>query len=467
MGGVALDGGATGESQATPDESYGHILSLSREALALPAWCFTAGVTGSACSDLIASVSSTWEKAVASQDAERIEHCIELLAAVLPEEARHGYARVPTEIAASWVRHFPRVLWSFKHENLAASQRVLAVLHEVAAQNPPGSPLADVLTACETELGVLFFMVPPVGSPEGVKSRPGPFARLPFACQTSAVRLVGVLPTLTQPTMRALAKMCLDVDRVNEELPVIAIETMQTNVLAAPLELTVSFYATLLVGSSGVKFLDKSSKRKEANVEAKAWCIADRVAPSAAAALVALSDADAPWTGLSLATATLQHVWKTRVDKGDVDGATRTSSGFAALVACATDFAESVSVDDIDDEAITGAVPKMFAWFVMHAESGKGVDVDVAWRAMRAPSMRRLVPAVARAVADASTSSSDACDRAAMFTTALIQSDFIRGRESELKESVRALRRAGETFTSKRAQGLGVTWKVAFGVDLE
>ena len=72
-----------------------------------------------------------------------------------------------------------------------------------------------------------------------------------------------------------------------------------------------------------------------------------------------------------------------------------------------------------------------------------------------------------RAVVDASTSSSDACDRAAMFTTALIQSDFIRGRESELKESVRALRRAGETFTSKRAQGLGVTWKVAFGVDLE
>ena len=160
-------------------------------------------------------------------------------------------------------------------------------------------------------------------------------------------------------------------------------------------------------------------------------------------------------------------MWKTRVDKGDVDGATRTSSGFAALVACATDFAESVSVDDIDDEAITGAVPEMFAWFVMHAESGKGVDVDVAWRAMRAPSMRRLVPAVARAVVDASTSSSDACDRAAMFTTALIQSDFIRGRESELKESVRALRRAGETFTSKRAQGLGVTWKVAFGVDLE
>ena len=75
--------------------------------------------------------------------------------------------------------------------------------------------------------------------------------------------------------------------------------------------------------------------------------------------------------------------------------------------------------------------------------------------------------AFARAVVDASTSSSDACDRAAMFTTALIQSDFIRGRESELKESVRALRRAGETFTSKRAQGLGVTWKVAFGVDLE
>ena len=115
-------------------------------------------------------------------------------------------------------------------------------------------------------------------------ARPGPFARLPFACQTSAVRLVGVLPTLTQPTIRALTKMCLDVDRVNEELSVIAIETMQTNELAAPLELTVSFYTTLLIGSSGVKFLDKSSKRKDADVEAKAWCIARRVAPRAAAA---------------------------------------------------------------------------------------------------------------------------------------------------------------------------------------
>lgn len=467
LGGVVLDGGATGESQATPDESYGHILALAREALALPAWCFTAGITGSACSDLIASVSNTWEKAVASQDAVRIEHCIELLATVLPEEARHGYARVPMEIAASWVRCFPRVLWSFKHEKPVASQRVLALLHEVAAQNPPGSPLADVLTACETELGVLFFMVPPVGSPESVKSRPGPFARLPFACQTSAVRLVGVLPTLTQPTIRALTKMCLDVDRVNEELSVIAIETMQTNELAAPLELTVSFYTTLLIGSSGVGFLDKSSKRKDADVEAKAWCIARRVAPRAAAALVALSDADAPWMALSFATAALQQMWTTRVDKGDVDGATRTASGFAALVACATDFAESVSVDDIDDDEIAGAVPKMFAWFVMHAESGKGVDVDVAWRAMRAPSMHRLVPAVARAVADASTSSSDACDRAATFTTALIQSDFIRGLESELKESVRALQLAGERFKSKRAQGLGVAWKVAFGVGLE
>ena len=64
---------------------------------------------------------------------------------------------------------------------------------------------------------------------------------------------------------------------------------------------------------------------------------------------------------------------------------------------------------------------------------------------------------VASAVADASTSSSDARDRAAMFTTALIQSDFIRGRESELKESVRALRRGAKRLhrSARRTRGRG------------
>jgi pre-rRNA-processing protein IPI1 len=467
--GSALDGGAMGEDVPTPDEAYGDVLALAGDALVLPAWCFSASVMGSACADLLVAVTETWERAVAEEDIERITQCVALLTDTLPEEARQGYFRVPVETAAGWVRHIPRVLWAFKHENPVATQKLLSLLHDIAARNPPGSPLADVLSACEAEMAVLYFMIPPVGSPEGAKSRPGPFARLPFASQCAAVRLVGVLPTLTQPMIRALVKMCLDVDRVNEELCVIAIEAMQANALAAPLELTMSFYATLLVGAAGVEFLDKSSKRDVAAVEEKSWSIARRANPSAAAALVAFSDADAPWTGASLASTTLKNMWSCRVEKGDVNGATRTASGFVSLVACAAEFAQSVSKQSIDDDIVSGAIPDMFAWFILRVEDGKGVDVDVAWRALRAAPSTTSGP-VARAVVASSKASVALTDRALVFVRALITettAGLIEIPKDELRDVVRAMQRNASALNAneatKRARALDVHWNVAFG----
>ena len=470
--GVALDGGAMGEDVPTPDDAYGDVLALARDALTLPAWCFSASITGSACADLLVAVTETWERAVADEDIERITQCVALLTETLPEEARQGYFRVPIETAAGWVRHIPRVLWAFKHENPSATQKLLSLLHDVAARNPPGSPLADVLSTCEAEMAVLFFMVPPAGSPEGAKSRPGPFARLPFPSQCAAVRLVGVLPTLTPPMIRALAKMCLDVDRVNEELCVIAIEAMQANALAAPLELTMSFYATLLVGAAGVKFLDKSSKRDVATVEQKSWLIARRAIPSAAAALVALSDADAPWTGASLASVTLKHMWSSRVEKGDVDGATRTASGFVALIASTAEFARSVSGQSgqsIDDDNVSGAIPEMFAWFILRAEDGDGIDVDVAWRALRAAPSTTPGP-VASAVVASSESSAALTDRALAFVSKLITetaAGSIEISKDELRDVVRSIQNKASALeaneSTKRARALDVHWNVAFG----
>lgn len=466
--GVVLDGGAMGESMQTPEEAYGAGLELAREALSLPAWCFSASILGASCGDLIDAVSTTWNAAVSDENTERVAQCVELLTATLPEEARQGYARIPIDAVAGWVRHIPRVLWSFKHENPSATDALLSLLHDVAARNPPGSPLAEVLSACESEMAVLFFMVPPAGSPEGAKSRPGPFARLPFPIQCSAIRLIGVLPTLTPATVRAIAKMCLDVDRVHEELPVIAVESLQTNPVAAPLELTVSFYATLLVGAPGVKFLEKSSKRDVEETEAKAWLVSHRVAPAAAAALVSLSDADAPWTGASLACGTLRTVWSSRVEKGDFSGATRTASGFVTLFAGSAEFAQSVSQSALDDEDLATAVSLMFAWFFVHASPGKGVDVDVAWRALRLDPMAPFVGSIARSVADVSAASVTAAERAIDFASKLLRSDFIRSIECEMdmRDAVRAIQSSVRSLevgdVDRKAKALDASLNVAF-----
>ena len=150
----------------------------------------------------------------------------------------------------------------------------------------------------------------------------------------------------------------------------IAIETMQTNVLA-PLELTVSFYATL-VGSSGVKFLDKSSKRR-GDVEPGRGA-SPIVSPPCGGG--SRSERRRRTVDGTTATATLQHVWKTRVDKGDVDGGEPGAVSRRSWRAPPTLLNLCPSMTSTT--GITGAVPEMFAWFVMHAESGKGVDVDVA-----------------------------------------------------------------------------------------
>lgn len=468
--GVVLDGGAMGESMQTPKEAYGVILELAREALTLPSWCFSAGISGAGCGDLIDAVTMTWNAAVSEENTERVAQCVELLTATLPEEARQGYARIPIEAIAGWVRHIPRVLWSYKHENPSATDALLSLLHDVAARNPPGSPLADVLSTCESEMAVLFYMVPPAGSPEGTKSRPGPFARLPFPIQCSAIRLIGVLPTLTPATIRAVAKMCLDVDRVHEELPVIAVESLQTNPVAAPLELTVSFYATLLVGAPGVQFLEKSSKRDVEETEAKAWLVSRRVAPAAAAALVSLSDADAPWTGASLACGTLRTVWSNRVEKGDVSGATRTASGFVSLFVGSAEFAQSASRCALDDDDLAAAVSLMFAWFFVHATPGKGVDVDVAWRALRLDPLAPSLGSIASAVADVSATSVESAERAIDFASTLLRSDFIRSRarEKDLRDAVSAMqsnvRSLGVAEMDRRAKALDASLNVAFGI---
>ena len=455
--GVVLDGGAVGEGVQTPEEAYEDVMILARDALALPTWCFSASTTGTACAELVSAVTTTWDAAVANEDAERIVQCVSLLTATLPEEARQGYTRIPIEAVAGWVRHIPRVLWFFKHENPTETESLLSLLHDIAARNPPGSPLADVLSMCETEIAVLFFMMPPAGSPEGAKSRPGPFARLPFPLQCSAVRLLGVLPTLTAPTVRALAKICLDVDRVNEELSVIAVEALQTNPIAAPFELVVSFYATLLVGASGVKFLEKSSKRSVEEVEQKSWLVSRRVSPVAAAALVSLSDADAPWTGASLACATLRAVWKNRVEKGDIDGATRTAGGFVSLFASSAELADSVGVNALDDDDLASSTPDMFAWFILRGKSDHGVNVDVAWRALRLTSTRALLGSIANAVASMSSSSASLCDNATSFMTRLLRSDFIRtsGCEKGLRDAARSIQ-----ASSSALGGAGLAQKV-------
>jgi hypothetical protein len=244
---------------------------------------------------------------------------------------------------------------------------------------------------------------------------------------------------------------------------------MQANALAAPLELTMSFYATLLVGAAGVEFLDKSSKRDVAAVEEKSWSIARRANPSAAAALVAFSDADAPWTGASLASTTLKNMWSCRVEKGDVNGATRTASGFVSLVACAAEFAQSVSKQSIDDDIVSGAIPDMFAWFILRVEDGKGVDVDVAWRALRAAPSTTSGP-VARAVVASSKASVALTDRALVFVRALITetaAGLIEIPKDELRDVVRAMQRNASALNAneatKRARALDVHWNVAFG----
>ena len=466
LNGVALDGGALGAAEETEDGAYVELLALAREVFALPPWCFTAPMTGSACNELIGAVTQTWERAVADEDGERVNACVTLLTSVLPEEAQQGYSRIPIEIAAGWVRHIPRVLWSFKHDNPAASQKLLSLLHVVAARNPPGSPLADVLTQCETEIAVLFFIVPPPGSSKGAKSRPGPFARLPFTCQCSAVQLVGVLPTLTAPTMRSLAKLCLDVDRVNVEIPVVAVEALTSNLLAAPLDLTVSFLATLLAGAPGTECLEKSSKRNVAEARAKAWEMSRRVAPRAGAALVALGDATTPWNGALLASAALRQMWATRVEQDDVEGATRTAAGFGALIANAAEFAAAVSSEDanVDDELLS-VVPELLAWLVVHAEH----DEDAASMKRILSAAPRLAGPVANAILNTvKTKNSNAraeFERAIQYMSMLIQSDEGGDVSSGgVRDAARALQSVAASSPNDDVQKLANAFKVTMDV---
>lgn len=37
----------------------------------------------------------------------------------------------------------------------------------------------------------------------------------------------------------------------------------------------------------------------------------------------------------------------------------------------------------IDDDNVFGVILEMFVWFILCVEDGDGVDVDVAWRALR------------------------------------------------------------------------------------
>ena len=481
LNGIALDGGALGSAERTQQSAYGELLALAREALALPVWCFSDSMTGSACAELVEAVTQTWTKAVIDEDTERVDACVTLLTSVLPEEAHQGYTRVPIETAASWVRHIPRVLWALKHDRPAASQKLLSLLHVVASRNPPGSPLADVLAQCETEIAVLFFIVPPPGSASSARSRPGPFARLPFACQCLAVQLIGVMPTLTAPTIRSLVKMCLDVDRVDVEISVIAVEALSANLLAAPLEVTVLLFASLLAGSPGVRFLEPSSKRNVGEAYEKAWDMFQRVASSAAGALIALGDASTPWNGVLLASAALRDIWTHRVEKGDVEGASRTAAGFALLLASAAEFASAAKfaefdaefvefaaeMKEIENRDVSSMIPEILAWLVVRAEREE--DVAPVKRAIAAAPW--LASPIARAVLsvintnDSAVTAKVEIGRAIKFVSVLIRSDVAR--ESDVGATAKALQSVAAASTDvdvrKLAGGFLISISEAYG----
>ena len=111
----------------------------------------------------------------------------------------------------------------------------------------------------------------------------------------------------------------------------------------------------------------------------------------------------------------------------------------------------------------------MFAWFILRAEDGEGVDVDVAWRALRAAPSTTPGP-VASAVVASSGSSAALTDRALAFVSKLITetaAGSIEIPKDELRDVVRSIQNSASaleaTETTKRARALDVHWNVAFG----
>ena len=244
--------------QAGIVRSYFIVASLRRPS-PLPAWCFTAGVRAGATGHR-----DDFEHVLIAVRVSR-RGCASSTArgARRRGSASSGTPAFPTEIAASCGGHsVSRIVVVQAREPCGVWRRVLAVLQEVAAQNRRRARRVSGCLDARAKPNSGFFSswFRPWDRRRMSNRRPGPFARLPFACQTSAVRLVGVLPTLTQPC-EALAKMSSRCGPSERRAPRYRDRDAFSNVLAAPRRSAVSFYATLLVGSSGVKFLDKSPKR--------------------------------------------------------------------------------------------------------------------------------------------------------------------------------------------------------------
>ena len=211
------------------------------------------------------SVGAVWSEAVVSGPPEVRGACVGLLAAVLPRVAATTRgdgpgvcASVGADVAAGWLRPYARLLWELKHGDPGTTSRALRTLHAVAARcsgeggdSGDESPLAAALAAVETELAPFFARVPPPASTDQTaprrRGKPGPFSKLPAACQHVAIALLGQLPRLSPTTLRAAAHAALNED-ADPNIAVRAAEAMTCNMRAAPLALSVSFLSALLTG---------------------------------------------------------------------------------------------------------------------------------------------------------------------------------------------------------------------------
>ena len=281
------------------------------------------------------SVGVVWSEAVVSGPPEVRGACVGLLAAVLPRVAATTRgdgpgvcASVGADVAAGWLRPYARLLWELKHGDPGTTSRALRTLHAVAARcsgeggdSGDESPLAAALAAVETELAPFFARVPPPASTDQTaprrRGKPGPFSKLPAACQHVAIALLGQLPRLSPTTLRAAAHAALNED-ADPNIAVRAAEAMTCNMRAVPLALSVSFLSALLTGAGS-------------------WRGARRAAPAAARALVGVGDSASPWAGASLAWPAVNLAVVRAERAGDVEGARRARFGVLVLAALASE----------------------------------------------------------------------------------------------------------------------------------
>jgi pre-rRNA-processing protein IPI1 len=110
----------------------------------------------------------------------------------------------PPDVACRWLSVLPRLLFDLRHAQPEASLRALDTLLDAARFAAPGSPTAHALAALEPELAPFFAVCVAGRTP-----RAGPFLSLPPRVQVAALSLLGCLPRLSAPTLRALALCAL------------------------------------------------------------------------------------------------------------------------------------------------------------------------------------------------------------------------------------------------------------------